>query len=270
MYGIQIAFKDFRAIDGIMGSAFASPLLKHFNRLFSYQFKIIISNTFLLSLGNLFLGFPLPIIFALLLNQIKRLKFKKIVQTTTYAPYFLSVVIIVALINVFTQLDNGIINIIFKLLGRPQIHFMGKAEWFRPLYYITEIWQKTGWDSIIYLAALAGVSPELHEAAMMDGASKVKRIIHIDIPGILPTIIILFILRAGQIMRLGFEKVYLMQTSLNLSTSEIISTYVYKIGIKEAQYSFATAVGLFNSVVNFVIIIVVNRIAKAIGETSLW
>ena len=269
MYGVQIAFKKYIAIKGIWGSDWVG--LEHFERLFSsYQFPILLKNTILLSVENLLIGFPIPIVFALLLNQIKNAKLKKIVQNVTYAPYFMSTIVIVSILNAMTNLDSGFVNYVLAALGQEKILFMGEAGWFRPLYIISEIWQKTGWDSIIYVAALAAVSPELHEAAMVDGANKPQRILHIDLPSLVPTIIVLFILRSGQIMKLGFEKAYLMQNALNLDASEIISTYVYKMGIQQAQFSFASAAELFNSVINVVLIVIVNTISRKVGETSLW
>ena len=269
MYGVQIAFKNFLATKGISGSPWVG--FYHFERLFrSFQFPIIVRNTILLSVLNLFWGFPVPIVFALLLNQVRNPRFKRLVQTVTYAPYFISTVVVAGLIFLFTKLDSGIINIVLLKLGVEQIFFMGSAAWFRPLYIVSGIWQHTGWDSIIYLAALSSISPELHEAALADGAGKIQRIWHIDLPGILPTAVVLFILRAGQIMRLGFEKVYLMQTSLNLDASEVISTYVYKIGLQQAQFSLGSATELFNSVINLALILLVNRIARSLSETSLW
>ncbi|MCL2058412.1 MAG: ABC transporter permease subunit [Oscillospiraceae bacterium] len=269
MYGVQIAFKNYNATAGIWGSPFAG--LTHFMRLLdSYQFMNILKNTVLLSVENLIFGFPIPIIFALLLNQITRPKIKKFIQTVSYAPYFISTVVIVAIILVFTYLQTGVVNNIIAALGFERIQFMAKTEWFRPLYIISGVWQNTGWDSIIYIAALSGISPELHEAAMLDGANKFQRIWHIDIPGILPTAVILFILRFGQLMRLGFEKAFLMQTNLNIDASEIISTYVYKMGVRQGQFSFAAATDLFNSVVNLVLIVSVNKLCRLLGREGLW
>ncbi len=272
MYGVLIAFKDYTATNGIWGSKWAMPnALAHFEHLFnSYQFVTILKNTVLLSVENLVIGFPIPIIFALLLNQIVNQRAKKFVQTVSYAPFFISTVVIVAIIFVFTRLDSGIVNNLISATGNERIQFMGKAGWFRPLYIITEIWQRTGWDSIIYVAALISISPELHEAAMADGASKLQRIWHIDIPGIMPTAVVLFILRVGQLMRLGFEKAFLMQTTLNLDASEILSTYVYKMGIRQGQFSFAASADLFNSVINLALLIAVNKICKLLGEEGLW
>jgi putative aldouronate transport system permease protein len=269
MYGVQIAFKRFLASRGITGSPWIG--FYHFDRLFrSFQFPLILRNTVFLSLGNLVFGFPIPILFALLLNQIPRHGIRRFVQTVTYAPHFISTVVVAGIIMIFTRLEIGPINIILRSMGFEAIFFMGHPGWFRPLYILSEIWQRTGWDSIIYLAALAGISFELHEAAIADGANKLQRIWHIDIPGILPTATVLLILRFGNLMRLGFEKALLLQTALNLEASEIIQTYVYKVGLQQAQFSFASAVGLFNSVINLGLIVMVNWIARRYSETSLW
>lgn len=269
MYGVQIAFKKFIAIRGIWGSPWVG--FTHFQKLFtSYQFQIIFKNTVLLSVENLLIGFPIPILFALLVNQVHNQRLKRTIETVTYAPYFLSVIVVVSLMMVFTSIKSGLVNYFLTLIGQEPIYFMGSAKWFRPLYIITEVWQRTGWDSIIYIAALSSISPELHEAGMVDGASKLQRIWHIEIPSLLPTATTLFILRAGQIMKLGFEKAFIMQTPLNLDASEIISTYVYKIGVQQAQYSFASATDLFNSVINVVLIILVNELSKRLSDSSLF
>lgn len=269
MYGVQIAFKNFMATRGIWGSPWVG--WNNFEQLFrSFEFVKIVKNTFLLSVENLLFTFPIPIIFALLLNSIKNKKFKRLVQTTTYAPYFISTVVIVGLIFVFTKKDTGVINILIQKLGFQQVLFMGDQSLFRPVYIVSAIWQYTGWNSIIYIAALSNISFEQHEAAIADGANKLQRILYIDLPGIIPTAVILFILSAGQVMKLGFEKAFLMQTSLNLGSSEVISTYVYKIGIQQAQYSFASATDLFNSVINLVLLLVVNTLARRLSDTSLW
>lgn len=269
MYGIQLAFKDFIAVKGITGSPWAG--LKHFRRLFnSYQFWPLIKNTILLSLYQLTVGFPIPIILALLLNQMMNKNYKKIVQTVTYAPHFISTVVLVGMMHIFLSPRNGLINIIITQLGGEPVFFLGSEKWFRSVYVLSGVWQNSGWSAIIYLAALSGIDPALHEAAIVDGANKHQRVWYIDVPGILPTAIIMLILNLGQLMSVGFEKVFLMQNSLNLGKSEIISTYVYKVGLLGSQYSFATAVGLFNSIVNFILLIVVNKIAKSSSEISLW
>lgn len=269
MYGIQLAFKDYNALLGITKSPWVG--FDHFIRFFrSYQFEKLLKNTISLSLWQLILGFPIPVILALSLNYARNAKFKRFVQTITYAPHFISIVVLVGMLNIFFAIKGGIVNQIITAFGGEAILFMGKEKYFQPLFVGSGIWQNMGWNAIIYLATLSGVSPELHEAAVMDGASKLKRVLHIDIPSILPTIIIMLILNFGQLMGIGFEKAYLMQNSLNMGKSEIIATYVYKIGLIDAQYGFATAVGLFNSIINFILLIVVNKISSKISETSLW
>lgn len=268
MYGVLIAFKDFVATKGIMGSPWVG--FKHFERFFdSYQFWSLIKNTLGLSVTQLIVGFPLPIFLALMLNQIRSEKYKRFVQTVVYAPHFISVVVLAGMIYVFFS-NNGLINNLILIFGGDPISFMAKPEWFKPLYIASGVWQETGWAAIIYLAALAGVSPELHEAAVMDGANKWQRIFHVDIPAIMPTAVILLILSVGNIMNIGFEKAYLLQTPMNQPAAEIIPTYVYKMGLQQAQYSFAAAVGLFNSVINLVLLVAVNKFAKKLSGTGLW
>jgi len=269
MYGLQLAFKKFIAIEGIWNSPWVG--FEHFKRFFNtYHFWTVIRNTLLLSLYQLVAGIPIPIILALLLNQLKYKRYKRIVQTATYAPHFISTVVMVGMLFVFLSPRSGIINYFIELIGGERINFMARPEWFRTLYVLSEIWQRAGWGSIIYLAALSAIDPSLHEAAIVDGASKLQRIRHVDIPGIIPTAVILLILNMGRVMKVGFQKTFLMQTALNLETSEIIATYIYKVGLLNAQYSFSTAVGLFNSVINLILILTVNKIARSIGETSLW
>ncbi|MDU5950933.1 MAG: ABC transporter permease subunit, partial [Paenibacillus macerans] len=242
MYGVQIAFKDFSPSQGIWGSEWVG--FKHFIDFFdSYNFWTIISNTLTLSFLSLVFGFPAPVIIAILLNQMLGKRYKKFIQTVIYAPHFISTVVLVGMLNVFLSPNSGIVNHLITLFGGEPILFMANEGWFRPLYILSGIWQETGFSTIIYLAALAGVNPELHEAAIMDGASKWKRVWYVDIPGILPTIVILLILALGNIMSIGFEKAFLMQSDLNYVTSNIIPTYVYELGIQKAQYSFSTAVG---------------------------
>lgn len=269
MYGVQIAFKDFYANLGIWGSPWVE--FKHFERFFnSFRFWMLIDNTLMLQLISLLAGFPFPIILAILLHHLPSKKYGRLVQTVTYAPHFISVVVLVGMLYTFLSPRSGIINIIRNLLDKESILYMARPEWFRPLYILSGIWQGTGWGAIIYLAALSSVSPQLHEAATVDGANKLQRIIHIDLPSIAPTIIILLILNLGKVMNVGFEKAYLMQTAMNLTKSELISTYVYKSGLLDGQYSFSSAVGLFNSVVNFFLLITVNYISKRVSSTSLW
>lgn len=269
MYGVVIAFKDFNASLGILGSHWVG--FKYFSEYFdSAMFSTTFINTLKLSLYSLIFGFPIPIIFALLLNQIKKEKFKKFIQTTTYAPYFISTVVMVSMLNLYLAPTTGFVNNLISLLGGTPINFMIREEWFRTVYVASGIWQTMGWSAIIYLAALTGISPDLYEAALVDGASTFKRIIHIDIPGIMPTIIIMLILSIGNIMSVGYEKAFLMQQGMNLPTSEIISTYVYKVGLLNAQYSYATAIGLLNSVINFILIIIANSMAKRFTDTKLF
>lgn len=269
MYGVQIAFKNFTASRGIWGSPWVG--LVHFQRFFSsYQFWSLLRNTLGISLYSLIAGFPVPIILALLLNQIPSKRFRRIVQTITYAPNFISVVVIAGMLLVFLSPRGGLINAIIELFGGTSIYFMARPEWFPTIYVLSGIWQGAGFGSIIYLAALSSIDPQLHEAAIVDGATKFQRIRHIDIPGIVPTAVILLILNTGTIMNVGFEKAFLLQTPLNLETSEIISTYVYKVGLVNAQFSFSSAVGLFRAAINLILIVAVNRFARTVGETALW
>lgn len=269
MYGVQIAFKNYIATEGIWGSQWVG--MENFRRFFnSFQFQTVVLNTIKLSFYSLIFGFFPPILLALLLNQVYARKFKKFVQTVTYAPHFISTVVMVSMLFIFLAPRNGIINMFIKALGGQAINFMGSPSWFRTVYIVSDIWQHVGWLSIIYTAALTNISQEFYEAAIIDGANRLQRILNIEIPGILPTAIILLILRSGNIMNVAFQKVFLMQTPLNLSQSQVISTYVYQIGLKNADFSFATAVGLFNSVVNFAMILLVNGISRRVSEISLW
>ena len=269
MYGIQIAFKDFFAVKGILGSPWVG--FKHFIRFFnSFQFWTLLRNTIFLSFYQLLAGFPIPILLALMLNNVTCVPFKKVVQMVTYAPHFISVVVMVGMLNVFLSPNTGILNFIIQAFGGEPVYFMSKPGMFRDIYVWSGVWQTAGWSTIVYMAALAGIDQQLHEAATVDGANKLQRIWHIDVPGILPTAIVLLILNMGRVMRLGFEKALLMQNPLNIDTSEIITTYVYKVGLLGAQFSFSTAVGLFNSVINLVLLLLVNKMARKFSETSLW
>lgn len=269
MYGILIAFKDFSPVKGILGSPWVG--LKYFNQFFnSYQFVTLIKNTIGLSVIQLIVTFPLPIVLALMLNQLTSEKVKKFAQTIVYAPYFISTVVLVGIMFVFLSPDGGIVNVIIKAFGGSPVYFFSSSGWFRPLYVLSSVWQGTGFAAVIYIAGLSSIDPQLHEAAIVDGASKFKRMLTIDLPGIAPIIIIQLILAIGGVMNVGFEKAFLMQTSLNLDASEIIQTYVYKIGLQQAQYEFATAVGLFQSVINLVLLVSVNKIVKKFSESSLW
>ncbi len=269
MYGIQIAFRNFKSTKGILGSPWVG--FRNFERFFSAtDFLQLLGNTLSVSVGTLLCSFPVPILLALLLNQLPSRRYKKVVQTVIYAPHFISTVVLVGIISLFFSPSSGIVNFIIQWMGGQPIHFMGEASWFRPLYIGSEIWQNAGWGSILYLAALASINPELHEAAVVDGASKFQRVLHVDLPGILPTIVVMFILNSGKVMSVGFEKAYLMQTSLNLSASEIIATYVYKRGLLQAQFSFSTAVGLFESVTNLVLILTMNYVSRKVTDSSLF
>lgn len=270
MYGVQIAFKDYVPAKGITGSEWVG--FKHFIKFIqNYKFKDIIWNTLAISLYQL-CTFPLPIILALFLNYIKREKFKKTVQMVSYAPHFISTVVMVGILIQFLDARNGVINQLIELVGGEAQNFMAKKEYFRHIYVWSGVWQSIGYNSIIYIAALSGVSSELHEAAIIDGANIVKRIWHVDLPSILPTIAILLIMQCGSILSVGYEKIYLMQNNLNLAQSEIISTYVYKQGIISSipQYSYSTAIGLFVSIINVILLLITNKIVDKMTGSSLF
>lgn len=269
MYGVQIAFKDFIANKGIMGSPWVG--FEHFERFFdSFYFWRIIKNTLGIGIYELIVGFPIPIILALMIHELRTGKFRKFVQTVTYMPHFLSTIVMVGMIMMFLSPASGLINVVISLFGGEPISLMTEPGWFKSIYVWSGVWQTMGWSSIIYIAALAGIDPQLHEAARVDGASRLRRIWHINLPGIAPTIIVLLILNMGSILGVGFEKVFLMQNDLNMESSDVISTNVYRSGILGAQYSFSAAVGLFNSVVNFIMLLTVNRIARKVSSSSLW
>lgn len=269
MYGVQIAFKDYKTSLGFWGSPWVG--IKHFNRFFnSYYFVTIIKNTLTLTILTLVLGFPLPIILALLLNEIKHNRYKKLVQTVSFAPHFISTVVLCGMIILFLNPSSGIFNHIRVFFGLEPINFLQEPKLYKWIHVLSGIWQETGWSSVIFFAALSGVDPELLEAARIDGANKLQRIIYINFPVLVPTIITLLILRCGSLLSVGYEKVYLLQNDTNLSASEVISTYVYKSGLINADFSFSTAVGLFNSVVNCLMLIIVNYIARKYSEISLW
>ena len=270
MYGVQIAFKDFVASKGFSGSPWATPLLKHFYTFFSsVNFWGILGNTLKLSLYYIAASFPAAVILALMINEVKNVHFKKAVQNITYLPYFVSTVVLVGMINLFFSY-NGLANNIGALFGAEPQMFLMKDSLFDDLYVWSGVWQATGYNAVVFIAALAGVSPDLHEAATIDGATRFQRIIHINIPAIMPTIIIMLIMTLGRVMNLSFEKVLLMQTDSNTAVSEVISTYVYKLGIQKAQYSLSTAVGLFNNAINLILLVAVNKISSKLSETSLW
>lgn len=269
MANAVIAFKDYNVVQGIWGSEWAG--LKYFRLFFDNpSFWPLVKNTLVLSSYTLLVGFPIPIILALLLNEIRQGIFKRSVQMVTYAPYFISTVVIVSMLTLILSPRLGIVNDVLAIFGLESINFLGEPGMFRSVYVWSDVWQHTGYNAIIYIAALAGVNPELYEAAKVDGASRLQKILHIDIPSIMPVMVIILILNVGNIMAIGFEKVYLLQNPLNLATSEIIATYVYKVGLLNANFSFATAVGLFNSVINLILLLSVNTIAKRISNNSLW
>ena len=271
MAGIQIAFKDFTLIDGIWGSMWIG--FEHFTRFFeAYNFWTILGNTLILSLLSLAFSFPLSICLALMLNEIRHKKLNSALQTVFFAPHFVSTVVVVGMLQAFLAPDSGIVNVLLKNLGVVEegIYFTRLEEWFRPTYIISGIWQNMGWNAAIYLSALTAIDTTLYEAADIDGASKWQQLWRITIPCIWPTIIIQLILKCGHIMSVGYEKVLLMQTSTNLGVSEIISTFVYEKGIRSQQYDYATAIGLFNAVINLMILLLVNRIAKKRSEVSLF
>ena len=269
MYGVLMAFQNFSPINGIWGSPWVG--FEHFRVFFNGPFFWpIMRNTIMLSLYALIAGFPLPIILALAFNEVKGSFFKKFTQTVTYAPHFISMVVMTGMVISFLSPSTGIINHLLNLIGVDAINFLSEPGWFRSIYVWSGIWQSTGWGTVIYLAALAGVDPTLHEAAIVDGASRFKRILHINIPAIMPTIIILLIMNAGAIMTNGFERILLLQTPLNLSVSRVISTYVFEVGIEGLRFSFSTAINLFNSIINAILLIIVNMIAKKVSDTGLW
>lgn len=271
MYGVTLAFKNYKIKLGIMGSPWTDPIFKHFKRFFdSYSFKMLISNTLGISLYSILVGFPLPIVLALLLNYLRSKRLKKAVQMVSYAPHFISTVVICSMLTLFTAPKTGIFNILLRPFGWEDVNWLAKPEWFKSIYVWSGIWQGVGWDAIIYLSALAGVDYEMHEAAILDGATKLQRIIHIDLPTIIPTIVMLFILRMGSIMGVGFEKVFLLQNDLNYTASATISTFVYEVGLIDHDYSFSTAVGLFNNVVNVILLVSANWFSKRAFKESLW
>lgn len=269
MYGMVIAFKKYNPVRGILNSPWVG--LKYFKQFFASpsSWQIII-NTLRISVTSLIFSFPFPILLAVALNECNNKFYKKTVQMITYAPYFISTVVLVGIILQVTDLRMGVINMAITALGGDAVNFMGNPKMFTGIYVISGIWSGAGYSSILYLAALSGVSPELHEAAIVDGASRLKRVWHIDLPTILPTVVLMLILDMGKVMNLGYEKVYLMQNDLNISLSEVISTYVYKVGLKQSNYSFSTAIGLMNTVVSLILVSCSNYTAKKLTGNSMW
>ncbi|WP_431523677.1 ABC transporter permease [Paenibacillus pabuli] len=269
MYGIQIAFKNYNPVRGVFGSPWVG--FDHFVRFFeSYYFWDLMWNTLAISLYELAVGFPIPIILALAFNELKHKRFKKLVQTVTYAPHFISVVVMVGMVIAFLSPSTGILIRFVEWMGIDAPSFLTSPAWFKTVYVLSGVWQSAGWGTIIYLAALSGVDPGLHEAAIIDGANRLQRIRHINIPVLVPTMTILLILNMGSLLGVGFEKILLMQNPLNMESSDVISTFVYRSGLENAQYSFSTAVGLFNSVINAFLLVTVNQIVRKTSENSLW
>ena len=271
MYGAIIAFKDFAPMRGILGSPWADNYgFAHFISFFeSYYFGRLLRNTLTISLATLVFGFPAPIILALLLNEVRSTRFKRVVQTITYMPHFISMVVICSMIRMFVA-ENGVITQMLLPFGIKQGSMLSHPEYFVPLYVISGIWKEIGWGSIIYLAALTGIDQELYEAARIDGAGRWQQTLHVTLPGIFSTIIILLILRMGSVMNVGYEKVLLMYNPAIYDTADVISTYVYRRGLLDFSWSYSSAVGLFNSIINFLLIVTFNKLSSKVSEYSLW
>ncbi len=268
MYGVTLAFKAYRIKDGILGSPWVGlSYFSQFTR--SYSFWNLIRNTLGISLYSLLVDFPLPIIFALMLNYLRLSKLKKTVQLISYAPHFISIVVMCGIIKLFFA-DNGPLNRLTVMLGGTTVNYLTSPAIYKSLYVWTGAWQGMGWSAIIYISALAGVDYEMHEAAIVDGATKIKRMIHIDLPSIKSTVIMLLIMRIGGLMGVGFDKAYLLQNELNLSSSEVLATYVYKMGLIRSDYSLSTAAGLFNTVINLTLIVTANTVSKKLADESLF
>ena len=270
MYGVIIAFQKYRFWDGIWGSEWVG--LHHFTRMFdgTTDFGRIFRNTVLISLYRLFWGFPAPIILALLLNEVRQRHFKRTVQTISYLPHFLSWVVLGGVIRSILSPSTGVVNSVITALGGAEIHFLANIDWFVTVLISSGVWQQVGWGSIIFLAAIAGVDPQLHESAIVDGAGKLRQAWSITIPSIIPVIIIMFILRVGDILDAGFDQIFMLYNPAVYEVADIIDTYVYRVGLAELQYSFAAAVGLFKNVIGLILVVIVNRAAKSVGEYGLW
>lgn len=269
MYGLVIAFKNFSPFKGVWDSSWVG--LKWFKQFFeTYYFWRILRNTLLINIYSILWGFPAPIIFALLLNEVQHKRFKRFSQTVSYLPHFISTVVIVGIVVNFLSPSTGIVNHVITALGGERISFMVDPKWFRTIYIGSGIWQGIGWNSIIYLAALSSIDQELYEAATVDGASRLRKMWHITIPGILPTVVILLILNFGSMLNVGYEKIILMYNPQTYETADVISSYVYRRGIAEGEYSFGTAVGLFQNVINFILVLTFNKLSRKVSEISLW
>lgn len=272
MFGIIIAFEDYKpfwGLEGIFNSQWVG--LKHFMKFFSspYFFRLL-KNTLLLSVYSLVWSFPLSIVLALFINELKGKLFQKTVQTVSYLPHFLSTVIVCGMIRALVSVDGGLVNALVTAFGRESVPFLGKPEWFRTIYTVSEVWQSIGWESIVFIAAMTGIDRELYEAAMVDGAGVLKRMWNITIPGIMPVVTIMLILRVGNILNMGYEKVLLLYSPQIYSTADIISTYVYREGVVNQNYSFATAVNLFTSVISLILVLGTNKITKRMGQEGIW
>lgn len=268
MYGAIIAFKDFSPSLGIMDSPWVG--LEHFKEFFdSFYFGRVIKNTIIVSLSSIFFGFPAPIVLALLINELKNKKFAKAVQTVSYIPHFISMVVVCGMIKQFTM-DNGIINDIIAFFGGNRVSMLNEPAYFVPVYTISNIWQGMGWQSIIYLAALTSVDPSLYEAAEVDGASRLRQVFAVTLPAIMPTIVTMFLLKIGNILNVGYEKIILLYNPATYETADVISSFVYRKGLKEYNWSFSTAVGLFNSAINLILLVSSNYVSKKVADTALW
>lgn len=269
LYGAQIAFRDFMPALGITGGKWVG--FKYFIQFFKSEYFVrLMKNTLGISVYSIVVGFPIPVILALLMNEVRSKYFKKGVQTIVYMPHFISAVVVVSLINAMLSPSNGLFNQIIQMFGGDPVHFMAEPKYFKTVYVLSDIWQTAGYGSIVYLAALTSIDPSLYEAATVDGASKWKKLLHITLPCILPTIMTMLILRMGSIFTVGYEKIMLMYNPATYETADVISTYVYRRAFEGGEYSFSAAVGLFNSVINFIVIIVFNKISKRVSEVSLW
>jgi putative aldouronate transport system permease protein len=269
MYGILIAFKDYQPFLGFWDSPFVG--LKHFERLFNDpNFIVLFRNTLMLAMLNILFFFPLPIVIALMLNELRHHLFKRTIQTLVYIPHFMSWVVVVGIAYIFLTTEGGIVNDLLVYFGWDKINFLASNEWFRTIVTAEVIWKETGWGTIIFLAALSGVDPQLYEAARMDGANRLRQLWHITLPAIRSTIIILLILRLGNFLDTGFEQIFLMLNAMNREVGEVFDTYVYSVGISQGQYSFSTAVGLFKSLIGLVLVVVANHLAKRFGEEGIY
>ncbi len=269
MWFLRISFYDYKLLKGFDGSAFVG--LKWYGRLFANaNFGMMVRNTLAINLLSLAFVFPAPIFFALLLNEVRMRRFKRVVQTISYLPHFISMVVLTAMIITFLSPSVGTLAGVMKSLGRQPVYYLGEADYFRTIMILSAIWQGVGWNAIVYLSALTSIDQALYEAAIIDGATRTRRIWHVTLPGISPTIIILLILQIGNLMNVNFEKIYLLQNNMNLEVSEVLQTFVYKTGMVQTNYSYATAAGLFNSVISLVLVLLSNRVSRAVSETSLF